>query len=251
MYKNLIRTSNLLRKTILICLGFMIIYSCNDRDWDNPNDPESDNYNGGGQNNALQYGSVTDIEGNTYKTIKIGNQTWMAENLRTTKYNDGTAIPNVTDNGAWTGLNTGAYCWYNNNINNKNPNGALYNWYAVSAGKLCPTGWHVPSDAEWTTLETYLGGSSLAGGKMKSTTGWNSPNTGATNTSGFSALPGGSRYDYDGTFDNVGYYGYWWSSSDNVSSNGFYRYLHYGHATMYRSGHDKRFGFCIRCVRDN
>ena len=116
-------------------------------------------------------------------------------NLKTTKYNDGTSIPNVTNDTSWSNLTTGAYCWYNNDVSYKNPYGALYNWYAVNTGKLAPKGWHVPSDAEWTTLITYLGGESIAGGKLKEagTTHWLSPNTEATNSTGFSALPGGRR----------------------------------------------------------
>ena len=174
----------------------------------------------------------------------------MAENLKTINYNDGTSIPNVTDNTAWTGLTTGAYCWYNNDIINKNTYGALYNWHAVSTGKLCPTGWHVPSDAEWTALSNYLGGESVAGGKMKSTTGWNSPNTGATNSSDFSALPGGYREGTNGPYNYVGLLAGWWSSSAFNSSNTWDRHLGYDYTRLNRFGRDKRFGLNVRCIKD-
>lgn len=139
-------------------------------------------------------GTVTDVDGNVYQTIGIGSQFWIAENLKTTKYNDGTSIPLVTDNRDWSLLFTPAYCWYNNDeINNKITYGALYNWYTLNTGKLCPSGWHVPNNTEWAVLASYLGGPEVAGGKMKvpGTDYWNSPNTGATNSSGFSAFPGG------------------------------------------------------------
>jgi len=141
-------------------------------------------------------GAITDIDGNVYHAVTIGTQTWMVENLKVTKLNDGTSIPNVTALTAWNNLTTPGYCWYNNDIANKKLYGALYNWYNVSTGKLCPTGWHVPSVTEWTTLINYLGGESVAGGKLKETgtTHWVTPNTGATNTSGFTALPAGIRY---------------------------------------------------------
>src|SRR5674476_633708 len=117
--------------------------------------------------------TVTDIEGNVYHTVKIGTQTWMVENLKTTKYKDGTAIPLVTDNKVWINLPTPAYCWYDNDATTyKNTYGALYNWYAVNTGKLAPTGWHIPTDAEWTTLQNYVGGELVAGDKMKATTLW-------------------------------------------------------------------------------
>ena len=138
---------------------------------------------------------IADADGNTYKIIKIGDQVWTAENLRTTRYNDGTEIPLVTDYTAWTNLTTPSYAWTNNDIGNKSVYGALYNWFVVKTCKLCPSGWHVPTDAEWTILENHLGGISVAGGKMKETgtEHWFAPNTDATNESGFTALPGGWR----------------------------------------------------------
>ena len=149
--------------------------------------------------------NITDVEGNSYKTVTIGTQTWMAENIKVSKYSDGTTIPNITDNTQWQNDTSGAWSYYNNDAANNTKYGKLYNWYAVSKTSngnknVCPTGWHVPTDAEWTVLIDYLGGETVAGSKMKEvgTTSWNIPNTDATNTSLFSALPGGSR----GSFGN-------------------------------------------------
>ena len=203
-------------------------------------------------NPDLTYDRVTDIEGNTYKTIQIGTQTWMAENLRTTKFKDGTAIPPVTVDSEWVGLSTPAYCWYDNDKTQYSATyGALYNWYTVNTDKLCPTGWHVPSNADWTILTTFLGGASVAGGQMKETgiTHWRSPNTGATNSSGFTAVPGGNRHDHSGLFYNMGGNGYWWSSTAGVG-HAWYRYLGYDYANVYRNYASKRLGFSVRCLRD-
>ena len=197
-------------------------------------------------------GTVKDVDGNVYHTVTIGTQVWMVENLKTTKYNDGTTIPLVTDSTAWPNLTTPGYCWYNNDeAAYKTTYGALYNWYTVNTGKLCPSGWHVPTDAEWTTLTTYLGGESVAGGKLKETgtTHWQSPNEGATNERGFNALPAGSR-DYSGTFGYVGTNGYWWSSSEYTASNAWYRSLYYYNISVLRFYTNKHYGFSVRCLRD-
>ncbi len=146
-------------------------------------------------NNDLTYGTMTDQDGNTYKTITIGTQTWMAENLKTTKYRNGDPIPNVTDISEWYHLTTGAYCDYINTPGSDVTYGKLYNWHTVADSRnIAPTGWHVPSDAEWAILIEYLGGSDVAGGKLKETgtTHWYNPTTEATNESGFTGLPGGS-----------------------------------------------------------
>jgi uncharacterized protein (TIGR02145 family) len=199
----------------------------------------------------ITYDSITDIDGNTYKTVTIGTQTWMAENLKVTKYNDGIAIPNVTDNTEWKELTTGALCDYGNTPSNSETYGKLYNWHAVNTGKLCPTGWHVPSDAEWTELTDYLGGRSVAGGKLKETgtTHLASPNTGATNETGFTALPGGFR-GYDGAFYYIGYHGYWWSATENGSNNAWYRLMGFNFSTVARHNYYKELGVSVRCVRD-
>jgi uncharacterized protein (TIGR02145 family) len=190
--------------------------------------------------------------GDTYNTVQIGSQCWMKENLRTIKYNDNIPIANITDASTWVNLNYGAYCCYSNNSLNCYLYGALYNWYAVNTGKLCPAGWHVPSDAEWTTLTTYLGGESVAGGKMKETgtTYWNSPNTGATNESGFSGLPGGCRLNSDGSFTYMHVYGYWWSSTEYDVYTSWYRSLYYNHTSVSRYTIGKNYAFSVRCIKD-
>jgi uncharacterized protein (TIGR02145 family) len=194
---------------------------------------------------------LKDADGNVYTSITIGTQTWMVENLKTTKFNDNTAIPLVTDNAAWNNLTTPGYCWQNNDIANKTTYGALYNFYAVNTGKLCPTGWHVPSDAEWTTLTTYLGGYTVAGGKLKETgtTHWLSPNTGATNESGFTALPGGSR-NYTYAFYAFGHFGFWWTSSESMTIDARDRYLRYDSNEILGSFSFKCNGESVRCLKD-
>jgi len=200
----------------------------------------------------LEKGTVTDIDGNVYKTVKIGDQWWMAENLRTTKYNDGISIPNVTNVTSWAALTTGAYCWYDNDISYKNPYGALYNWYAVNTRKLAPIGWHVASDAEWTTLTDYLGGESVAGGKLKESgyIHWLSPNIGATNESGFSALPAGRRSN-QGSFVDIGSSGKWWSSTESSTSSAVTRNMYNNYGDVLRSDYlyFKGSGFSVRCIK--
>jgi uncharacterized protein (TIGR02145 family) len=206
---------------------------------------------------------VTDQNGNSYTTIVIGTQEWMAENLRTTTYANGDPIPNVTDNTAWTQLTTGAWAHYNNDSQYENPYGKLYNWYAVADPRnVCPTNWHVPTDAEWNTLVGYLdpsydpeaiGTQSLtAGGKMKSTGTqyWQTPNEGATNESGFSGLPGGYRNNNNGNFNFLGNNGFWWSASESGAEFAWGRNLGNNVADIYRTNYDKRFGFSVRCLRD-
>jgi uncharacterized protein (TIGR02145 family) len=192
-----------------------------------------------------------DYDGNAYPTFMIGTQEWMGENLRVTHYRDGTAIPDVTDNTLWGSLITGAYCWYNNDQSVNAKYGILYNWYAVNdSRKLCPAGWHVPSDAEWTTLTTYLGGESIAAGKMKSVSAlWISPNTDATNNSGFSGFPGG-YCNTTGSFNYLGYYGYWWSATEDNGTYAWYRNLIYVNSYVGRNYLYKAYGFSVRCVRD-
>ncbi|SVD09065.1 uncharacterized protein METZ01_LOCUS361919, partial [marine metagenome] len=165
---------------------------------------------------------VTDIDGNVYGTVQIGDQLWMAENLKVTHYSNGDEIPTGYSNSEWANLSTGAYAVYGDNESNADTYGYLYNWYAVETGNLAPEGWHVATDAEWTALSDYLGGSSVAGGKMKECTPgscpeseyWNSPNTGATNESGFTALPSGSRDYRNGYSFHLGIRGYFLSSTE-------------------------------------
>ncbi|MCX6257588.1 MAG: fibrobacter succinogenes major paralogous domain-containing protein, partial [Bacteroidia bacterium] len=169
------------------------------------------------------------------------------------KYNDGTAIPLVIYNSEWYNLTTPGFCWYNNDLQYKNTYGALYNWYAVNTGNLCPTGWHVPSDAEWTQLTDFLGGENVAGGKLKETgtTHWSSPNTGADNSSGFSALPGGARAD-DGTFNDLSHTDDLWSATEYIALTAWTRDLRYNNAHVGLSCYyGKSFGFSVRCIKDN
>ena len=209
------------------------------------------------QNPTSGYGpNITDAEGNSYKTVKIGTQTWMAENLKVSKYSDGTTIPNITDNTQWQNNTTGAWSYYNNDATNNAKYGKLYNWYTVSKTSngnknVCPTGWHVPTDAEWKVLTDYLGGDSIAGGKLKEvgTTSWKSPNTDATNTSLFTGLPGGERDNTDNYY-SIGGFGYWWSSTENGTYHAWNRYLHYYIGAAGRLDYNKGLGLSVRCLRD-
>ena len=195
-----------------------------------------------------------DGDGNLYSFTTIGNQVWMTENLKTTKYNDGTAIPLVTDGNAWAALYTPGYCWYANDAASyKVPYGALYNWYAVNTGKLCPSGWHVPTDAEWTTLITYVGGESNAGDKLKSNSYWAFQHTGTTNEFGFNALPGCKRFP-DGMFVGkntaITWDGNWWSTTEFDISNVYGRYMTTDRSEVFKTFFGKKSGLSVRCVKD-
>ena len=199
---------------------------------------------------------VGDNNGNGYDVIRIGSQTWMADNLKTTLFNDGTPISLVENGTTWASLNSGAYSWYDNDANAyKKDYGALYNWYAVNTGKLCPTGWHVPSDTEWTVLIDYLRGEPVAGGKLKDTgvTHWESPNEGATNETQFSALPGGTRVSdaiQKGNFNLIRQNGYWWSNSQSSADNAWFRVMYSFNASVLRYEAEKEHGFSVRCLKD-
>jgi uncharacterized protein (TIGR02145 family) len=200
--------------------------------------------------------TVTDIDGNVYNTLNIGTQVWMTGNLKTTKYNNGSNIPLVTDNLGWAMLNTPGFCWYNNDSTSySNPYGALYNWYTVNTGNICPNGWHMPNDTEWTTLFNYLGGSNVAGGKLKEigTLHWNSPNTGATNISGFTALPGAMRGGIGvGTFlDTIGLYGAWWSSTEDGYHGSAKTVTYDANYVGQPNDYSKSIGCSVRCVMGN
>lgn len=193
-------------------------------------------------------GSVTDIDGNVYKTVKIGDQWWMAENLKTTKYNDGTNIPNVVDNMAWDNLNTPGYCWYNNDIKNKSPYGALYNWYAVNdKRKIAPSGWHVATDAEWEILINFVAntdGSNMEAGSAH----WLCPVTDETNFTGFSSVPGGGRYN-QGSFKDLGYIAYWWCSTEG-GKVGEIRFEYNDDCGVANKNFAQSDGVSVRCVKD-
>ncbi len=206
----------------------------------------------------ITYGSVTDIDNNVYKTVVIGNQEWMAENLRVSRYNDGTEIPKVADDDEWGELTTGAYCWYDNNSQYDIPYGKLYNWYAVDTGILCPQGWHVPSNDDWTDMVDYLGGIRTAGGKLKhaGTKYWESPNSDATNETGFTALPGGYRYYESGSFNYMGRVGRWWTKTD-YSKSGSDQEIWANDRTMFNGSGGvgtslylhKKNGASVRCIK--
>ncbi len=203
---------------------------------------------------------LADIEGNLYNTVLIGTKLWMADNLRTSKLNDNSQIQNITDNALWAAATNSAYCWYNNNSSFKPTYGALYNWFTVTSGKLCPAGWHVPTDAEFNTLEITLGMSSDLteawgwrgtdhGNKMKSQNGWGENGNG-TNSSGFSALPGGYRSGSEGKFLLETTITYWWCSTEHDADRGWYRRLDSASDQVYRASTTKKGGKYIRCVKD-
>jgi uncharacterized protein (TIGR02145 family) len=199
---------------------------------------------------ALPPTTVTDIDGNVYHTVTIGSQVWLGENLRVTRFNDGTTIPGINDSTLWGKQASPAFCWYNNDESNKTTYGALYNWHAGSSGKLAPKGWHVPSDAELTQLITFCGGEKVAGGilKEKGTTHWGDPNTGAVNEFGFSALPGGYRAA-SGGFVGIGYVGYMWCTTTYVTG-ALYREMSNSDGEVRTNNNNKEFGYSIRCIRD-
>jgi uncharacterized protein (TIGR02145 family) len=200
---------------------------------------------------TFNFVACTDIDNNHYTTVAIGSQVWMAENLKTTKLNDGTVIPSVTDNTAWGSLSTPGYCWYNNDAVTNTTYGPLYNWFAVNTAKLAPVGWHIPSNAEWTALTTFLGGENVAGGKLKETgiSHWSTPNAGATNAYGFSALPAGYRNSV-GSYIDINNSGNWWSSTINTLPYIFYRYMNNNNANVYHDYSTDTYGFSIRCIKD-
>ncbi|MBN1388453.1 MAG: fibrobacter succinogenes major paralogous domain-containing protein, partial [Bacteroidales bacterium] len=200
-------------------------------------------------------GPLTDIDANTYNTVIIGNLVWMQENLKVTKLNDGTPLPLVEDNDTWLQTDDPGYSWYNNDKDTYGDTyGAFYNWYTVNTGNLCPDGWHVPSDDEWTALTNYLGGEVVAGGKMKEagTEHWDSPNTGATNESGFTALLGGYRSN-GGQFYSIGWTGSLWTSTlvdDGWDMYVYMRRVQADQNSVFKGQSNKNFGFYVRCIKD-
>ncbi|MEX0811039.1 MAG: fibrobacter succinogenes major paralogous domain-containing protein [Chitinophagales bacterium] len=213
---------------------------------------EDNNTGGGGSCGS----TVSDIDGNVYEVVKIGSQCWMAENLNTSKYNDGSPIQNVTDGYDWINQTSGAWVYYDNDNSYEDTYGKLYNWHAVNTGKLCPSGWHIPTNLEWNELIDHLGGSGVAGGKMKSTSSlWESPNTGAGNESGFAGLPGGYRdgasYN-NGEFYSININTAWWSSSaqGNTDPRGWFFQLKYTHESILSNYFFNEGGNSCRCVKD-
>jgi uncharacterized protein (TIGR02145 family) len=239
---------------ITLVLSLIIIFNgCKKDDEDEPGNPT----NGKTKavfNSNLSYGTMTDQDGNRYRTITIGQQTWMAENLRTTKYRNGEDIPLITDNTAWRYQSAGAYCNVNNteNVDTIATMGRLYNWYAVSDSRnIAPEGWHVPSRSEWNNLVTYLGGTD-AGDLLKEsgTTHWISPNSGATNESGFTAIPGGDRSHTDGKFYDIGSGFACWSSEEYSYSDAYYRSIVYNLSSLGENHWSKQLGLSVRCIKD-
>lgn len=211
-------------------------------------------------------GTITDVDGNLYNMVTIGTQIWMKENLKTTKYRNGEQIPNITYDKEWSTLNTGAYCWFDNDATtNKATYGALYNWYAVSdSRKIAPTGWHVASDEEWKTLEIFIGMTieqanlvgwrgTDQGDKLKEAgaSHWKNIISNATNSSGFTALPG-NRRELNGVFSDLSPHvgGWWWTTMEDNSVNAWYHQLFSSYSKVGRDPADKKFGFSVRCVKD-
>jgi uncharacterized protein (TIGR02145 family) len=225
----------------IVATGSIFLLSCEkeedkDKDKDKP---------------EIEYGAVTDIDGNVYDAVTIGTQTWMIQDLKTSKYRNGDSISAGLSDDDWESATSGACAIYNNDDANNNTYGKLYNWYAVTDSRhLCPDGWHVPADAEWTTLISYLGGESVAGGKLKEagTTHWNNPNS-ATNESGFAALPAGQRSWY-GPYHDLGTYGYWWSTSEGFADGSWGRSMVNSENKVVRYNYTKLVGFSVRCVKD-
>ncbi|MGA1978350.1 MAG: fibrobacter succinogenes major paralogous domain-containing protein [Bacteroidales bacterium] len=194
--------------------------------------------------------TISDEDGNAYASVTIGTQVWMQENLATTKYNDGTSIPLIIDETTWNTLITPAYCWYNNeDTAYKFPYGALYNWFTVNTSILCPAGWHVSTSSDWDILINYLGGDSVAGGKLKEDdfVHWMDPNTGASNRSGFTAVPGGMRSN---GFWNIASFGGWWSYSASTNDSAMCRYMLYNSSKALEQSYVKSSGMSVRCVKD-
>lgn len=195
---------------------------------------------------------VADIEGNIYKTVRIGTQIWMAENLRTSKYNDSTDIPLTIGSMQWNNLANAGYCWYDNDELAFGPSyGALYNGFTVATGKLCPVGWHIPEKQEWLVLREFLGDSVKAGGKLKEAglTNWQSPNKGADNSSGFTAVAAGIRY-FEGTFSSDRSYTSIWSASDATQGELWCTSLYFAETTFSLNHRSKRYGFSVRCLKN-
>jgi uncharacterized protein (TIGR02145 family) len=195
---------------------------------------------------------LTDIDGNTYKTVEIGTQTWMAENLKTSRFNNGTYIPLISDDGAWASLTTPGFCWYNNDsVSFKDTYGALYNGYTINTWNICPAGWHVPEKQELLTLRDFLGDSVIVGGKLKETgtSHWLSPNTGANNSSGFTALGSGIRY-FEGTYASVLSFTSFWSASGLSNDDTWYIGLYFNNSAFITNHISKKQGFSVRCLKD-
>lgn len=204
--------------------------------------------------NSFKIGLIIDIDGNIYQSRKIGNQIWMIENLKVTRYRDGYPIDHINNPLTWSINNIGAYCWYNNLIQNKNKYGGLYSWHAVNSSRnLAPEGWHIPTKQEWEELAEFLYGANIAGGKLKEIgyTHWNLPNTKASDSHGFKALPGGG-IGVDGVFHHISREAFFWTKTySNINQVAGYVHLGYNHGELLFSQSGKNYGFSVRCIKDN
>jgi uncharacterized protein (TIGR02145 family) len=192
-------------------------------------------------------------QGGPARSIQIGNQIWMGVNLNVATYRNGDPIPQVLDGEEWVGLTTGAWCYMNNDSNNRSAYGRIYNWYAVNDPRgLAPQGWHVPNNADWNELRAFLGGFAVAGGRLKEvgTLHWATPNTGATNSTEWTGLPGGERSADGGDFNGLGFNGYWWSADSTTLNSAGSRYLSYNNTTLAAVNRSKISGFSVRCIKD-
>jgi uncharacterized protein (TIGR02145 family) len=202
-----------------------------------------------------QTGQVADIEGNIYNTIGMGSQIWMAENLKTTTLKDNSLIPSVLNDSIWATnyYHSPGYCWYNNDSTiNKKVYGALYNYYIVETELLCPSGWHVPTTSEWNTLESYLGGSEIAGGKLKDyyKSYWKDPNPCIVNNYGFYAFPGGERLNFSGRFVQINESGFWWTQNQKDDFYAYSRAMSFEDKSLRTFEINKKVGCSVRCIKD-
>lgn len=227
-------------QVLCACLCVLLFYACSKEELtDSPVDPP-----------PTGTGFVKDADGNSYEIIKVGTQSWFKDNLNTTKFNDGTKIPAVHDPSEWFNLIEPGWSNYQGSSHYDSKDGRFYNWYAVNSGKLCPKGWHVPTEAEWKTLIDYLGGESVAGGKMKLNYLWNYPNKGADNSSSFSAAPVGYK-EVNGVAGGKGESIYFWSTTQKAAFNTAASvYISYVTANAYRTDESKKRGHCVRCIKD-
>ncbi len=237
----------------MITLVILSIFSCEKEEEPTPNNPLN------GRTTAVfnpdkSYGSMTDIDGNIYKTIKIGNQTWMAENLRVTKYMNGDGIPNITDNDEWASLSTGAFCNYNNttNLDTIATYGRLYNWYALADPReIAPKGWRVPTNADWNELIELLGGDTIASNALKEAGDrhW-ADSYESTNSSGFTAIPSGWR-DSSKNFTKIGYYCNYWAATETSSNAAAYLYLFFHDSKVWRGNNFKSNSYSLRLIKES
>jgi uncharacterized protein (TIGR02145 family) len=238
-------------KNLLLISLLLVILSCGDDEAD----PDTNGVSSANFNTSLTYGTMQDNDGNTYRSIEIGDQTWMAQNLRSTTFRNGEAIPEVTDDGAWVALTTSAQSAYEHtmDLDLLATHGRLYNWFAVTDPRnIAPEGWHVPTQQEWETLAAALGGANQAGGPLKEAglDHWNAPNSEGSNSSGFTALGSGRREYTDGSFINRGFNAFWWTSSPYNPDYSWYFQVNYDMAGLNAANFHKQYGFAIRLVKD-